>query len=86
MSISEESELFLRGTEHFNDFLEGAQGDEHLTDASLVGSKSVNSAKLLNLVSQSNGLFEAPRQCVIPNYILQEIMKDIKMSYIEQLN
>jgi len=30
-------------------------------------------------------LFTAPKQMAIPNFVLQSIMKEIKMSYEEQL-
>ena len=48
-----------------------------------MGSKSINSAKLLSIAGESNGLFEAPRQFVIPNFVLQEIMSEIKLSYLD---
>ena len=54
-------------------------------DRDLIGSKAHNSAQLLALSQSSEGLFSAPRQVSIPNFVFQAIMAEIKMNYLEQL-
>ena len=50
-----------------------------------VGSKTFNSSKLSSLARESGDLFSAPRQTAVPNYALQALLCDIRMTYLEQL-
>lgn len=52
----------------------------------MIGSKSANSAKLRSVASASEGLFEAPMQIAVPNFVLQEILSEIKMTYKDSLD
>ena len=62
-----------------------ANHQEQIVDPKLVGSKSANSAELFKLAARSNGLFDAPYQFSVPNFVLQAIISDVKTTYLEKL-
>lgn len=74
---------FDRVLEQTQTFL--ANHHQEIVDPKLVGAKSANSAELIKLAARSNGLFHAPEQFSIPNFVLQAIIDDVKATYIEKL-
>lgn len=81
-SVSSAEAAFSGVAELTEQFL--AAADQAQVDKSVIGSKAFNSQKLLDLASQDEK-FSAPKQLSLPNYILQSILAEIKMSYLEQL-
>lgn len=66
-------------------FLRGLASPEEQSNTLLVGSKSVNSGKLFALAQRSNGLFAAPVQLAVPNYVLQALLAESRQAYLALL-